>query len=243
MSAAKILFGLEKALENFLRTVCDDYALPYEELYDRYFLPKNFDEALSEPLPEASASAIAAHANPKPSSSSSSSNNKGKSKATDKPTCAALTTKKTPCKKFAIDGSRFCACHAKTQTQTIAETEPKTPTKAVNPEDDQMSDAGGEVPVPKAPVKKRPVKASAKSKAKSKAKSPPPPPPPPETPSDTEDETDTETCDDCHASTSANPTKKQSKYDFDTDVKTRLSSILSQIDSHDPDGDGSDTEE
>ncbi len=106
MAGASILFGIEKALEGFLRTICDDYGLPYEEAHARYFLPTGeaFDKAVSSEIDTSEAKPVV---EPKA---------KGKAKSStgssgEKVQCQALTTKKTQCKKFALGGTNFCSCH------------------------------------------------------------------------------------------------------------------------------------
>lgn len=222
MAGAKILFGLEKALENFLRTVCEDYNLPYEELYDKYFLDsKSFDSASDANLPEASQSAIAEKkSKPKPKPKASASANT----ANRKP-CAGLTTKKTPCKKFAMDGSDFCACHA--------------------PKEDEITSTATATPAPKPKTKpktQKPPPAPTKKKPKSDF---PTHSHEPGEGSDSDSESQCKLCaesGDCSKPPSAN---KKLEYDFESDVKTRLTAILSQIDegSQAGGGSGSDTED
>lgn len=243
-SGAKILFGIEKALEGFLRTICDDYSLPYDELYTKYFLPcgTEFDDATSSELPDASHSNIGSKATGKKKASAVVS-------TSDKKMCTALTTKKTPCKKFAIDGADFCSCHIKsaavaapapassdTENDDMGETSSKPKTKAkpkakgkggagiskqpppvsTEHEEDFDEDADDITP-PDAPMKKSKGKGKAKFQIHSH---------PPDSDGEEGSHTDCELCAESGNSTA----KKQLDYDLDTDVKTRLSAILSQID-------------
>jgi hypothetical protein len=244
MAGASILFGIEKAMEGFLRTICDDYSLPYDELYSKYFLPcgPEFDEATSSELPDASQSNIGSKAT-------------GKKKATpavstsDKKMCSALTTKKTPCKKFALDGSDFCSCHAKSaaaapvvddEGETSSKPKPKPKSKAkpkpkppppapVVTEHEETESEGEGDDAPSAPMKKSKGKAKGKAKFPIHNHSP-------DSDGENGDHSDCEVCSESGNSTA----KKQLEYDLDTDVKTRLSAILSQID--DDEGSGSETE-
>jgi len=230
MAGAKILFGLEKALENFLHTICEDYNLPYEELYDKYFIDsKSFESASDANRPEASHSAIAEKNKPKPKpkpKASASANT-----ANRKP-CAGLTTKKTPCKKFAIDGSDFCACHAPKEDDITSAPKPKTTKKKDDDDDDNPP------PTPIKKKKKKPTKSKSDFPTHSHG-------PGEGSDSDSESQSQCKLCTesgDCSKPPSAN---KKLEYDFEGDVKTRLSAILSQIDegSHAGGGSGSDTED
>ena len=167
MAGVKILYGIEKALENFLHVICDDYSLNYDELYERYFLPNGEDraDAESSELPEGMPEGSKRTNKTKPSKKKpTASNGSVNTAATNRKLCCALTTKKTPCKKFAIDGTDFCTCHSnggsKSVTVTTANRNPTTTEKET--EDDASS-----VPVPKPKSSKGKPKSS-KSKSKSK---------------------------------------------------------------------------
>lgn len=160
MAGVKILYGLEKAMENFLRTICDDYTLNYDELYERYFLPKGDDrtEAESSELPEVvnapEGSKLTNKTKPKKAKPTAS-NGSIATNMTNRKLCCALTTKKTPCKKFAIDGTDFCSCHSNGAAKSIS--------TAANPVASEMDDDAT------SSAKKKPA-----NKAKGKAKSPQP---------------------------------------------------------------------
>lgn len=235
-SGAKILFGLEKALENFLRTVCDDYSLPYEELYERYFIPKpgpEFEATSSADLPEASESAMVARTTAtavtkKPRAKPSSSGTTANTANPNRKPCAGLTTKKTACKKFALDGFDFCACHLpKDPSEVASGSKSKSKSNPTNLDDDMVT--------PEASAGK---KKTGKSKAKA-----------PDAPSKKtksfpthshEPDNDVESqCELCAESGDSAPgsTRKKLEYDLEDDVKTRLSAILSQIDEAGSDSD------
>lgn len=240
-SGAKILFGLEKALENFLRTVCDDYSLPYEELYERYFIPKpgpEFEATSSAELPEASESAIAAataNANKKTRRAKPSTSGTSTANANRKP-CAGLTTKKTACKKFALDGFDFCACHLPkdpSSDEVASTSKPKPNGNTADDTDDMVT--------PEAKKKTGKSKGKAKAQApdapsKKKTKSFPTHTHDPLDADADDDETQCELCSESGDSASTS-TKKKLEYDLDDDVKTRLSAILSQIDEAGSDSD------
>lgn len=261
MAGVKILYGVEKALENFLHIICDDYNLDYDELYDRYFLPKGDDrnEAESSELPDGIPASVAngtkmtnktkAKAKPTASNGSIATN------ATNRKLCCALTTKKTPCKKFAIDGTDFCSCHSnggatKSVTTANRNLEPS------DMDDDATSSA----------KKKITGKSSTKGKGKSKAKSPQPVIQEPVSegsdmdsdnedsstskpkgknkkkdsfpvhthPVDTEDNhDDCDLCNDVGNSMAQDNDNDDSTFELEAEVKTRLKNILASIDEND----------
>lgn len=158
MAGAKILYGVEKALENFLHTICEDYSLNYDELYERYFLPKGDErtEAESSELPEGVPEGSKMTNKTKPKAKRTASNGSVATNATNRKMCCALTTKKTPCKKFAIDGTDFCSCHSNGAAKSIS--------TAANPVASEIDDD--------ATSSKQKKKTT--GKGKSKAKSPQP---------------------------------------------------------------------
>lgn len=97
---AAILFGLEKALEDMLHRIADKYELDYNELHQFAMVPSDSDESsvFEEPPP----GGVKPKAKPK-----------AKAATDERAQCQGLTTKKTQCKKFALAGGDFCACHQK----------------------------------------------------------------------------------------------------------------------------------
>lgn len=162
MAGAKILYGVEKALENFLHTICEDYSLNYDELYERYFLPKGDErtEAESSELPEGipEGSKMTNKTKPKPKAKRTASNGSVATNATNRKMCCALTTKKTPCKKFAIDGTDFCSCHSNGVAKSV------TISTAANPASSDMDDD--------ATSSKKKKKTTGKGKGKAKSPQP-----------------------------------------------------------------------
>jgi hypothetical protein len=267
MAGVKILYGIEKALENFLHTICEDYSLNYDELYERYFLPNGEDlnkaesSELPDGIPEGHKRTNKTKNKKKPTASN------GSVATTSNPNrklCCALTTKKTPCKKFAIDGTDFCTCHSNGAKSVT--------TANRNPTPSEIDDDASSVPIPKPKVTKP------KSKPKPKAKEPMPVTPeedddvsedeaecstkskgktkgkgkksdsfPVHThPVDTEDvHSDCELCNDVgnsmikHEEDNDDDDDATQPFDLDADMKTRLQNILSKIDEN---SSGSDTD-
>lgn len=267
MAGVKILYGIEKALENFLHVICDDYNLNYEELYDRYFLPTGEDrtEAESSELPEGvpEGSKRTNKTKKKPTASNGSVNTTN----TTRKLCCALTTKKTPCKKFAIDGTDFCTCHSNGAKSVTVTTANRNPTNEKETEDDASSVP---VPVPKSsksskggkskskggktkskPVNTEDVSSSGddeEEEKKTKGKGKHTSSFPVHThPVDTEEtHSDCDLCNDGGNSMIMNTIAEDEEdpdatqpFDLDADMKTRLQNILSKIDENS----GSDTEE
>lgn len=257
MAGVKILYGVEKALENFLHVICEDYSLNYDELYERYFLPNGEDrtQAESSELPDGVPEGHKrTNKTKKPSASNGS---VATASNPNRKLCCALTTKKTPCKKFAIDGTDFCSCHSNGAKSMVTTTSNRNPT----PSSDMDDDATSSIPVPKSKPKVN------KSKSKGKAKSKEPMPvtreeeedvsddesktksktkakksdsfPVHTHPVDTEDvHSDCELCNDVGNSMMMDDDDTKD-FEITDDMKTRLQNILSKIDENS----GSDTEE
>lgn len=97
---AAILFGLEKALEDMLHRISEKYEIDYNELHQFVMVPTDADESSTfvEPPPGGVKKAKA---------------KKPKAGGEERVQCKGLTAKKTQCKKFALGGGEFCACHQK----------------------------------------------------------------------------------------------------------------------------------
>lgn len=108
---AAILFGLEKAIEDMLHRISDKYEIDYNELHQFVMVPTEADESsVFEEPPQGGV---------KP---------KAKAKAKvgdDRVQCKGLTAKKTQCKKFAIGGGEYCACHQKKADEGVDPSEVK----------------------------------------------------------------------------------------------------------------------
>lgn len=96
---AAILFGLEKAIEDMLHRISDKYEIDYNELHQFVMVPSEADESsvFEEPPP----GGVKPKAKPKAKAGE------------ERVQCKGLTAKKTQCKKFALGGGYFCACHQK----------------------------------------------------------------------------------------------------------------------------------
>lgn len=254
MAGASILYGIEKALETFLRTICDDYGLPYEEAHSRYFLPTGeaFEKAVSNEIDTSEIRPVVS-VEPK---------NKGKAKvvstsgSVDKMQCTALTTKKTQCKKFALGGSNYCSCHqnytdndeassskAKPMAKGKGKTKGKGKSKGTVDHDEVVSEE--EIDEPDAID--RLLNASGIStdgecststpKAKAtKSKVPPAPKKPQVKHSHPIDEELHEDCDVCSETGNA-AAEDPEEYEIKNDVRSRLASILAQVSEEDSETD------
>jgi hypothetical protein len=251
MAGASILFGIEKAMEGFLRTICDDYGLPYDEAHARYFLPtgEDFDKAVSS---EIDTSETKPMVEPK---------SKGKAKVStsgsgDKVQCKALTTKKTQCKKFAVCGSKFCSCHqdytdgddgassSKAKGKAKVNGKAKGKAKAKVDHDDVVSEE--EIDEPDA-IDKLLMESgidtecegstsTPKAKGKGKAKVPAAPKKVPAKHNHPIDEDIHEDCDVCSETGNAAADDPE-EYEIKKDVRSRLSAILAQVSEQDSETD------
>lgn len=237
---AAILFGLEKALEDMLHRISEKYEIDYNELHQFVMVPTGDDESSTfvDPPPGGVKKA-------KP---------KAKPKTgEDRPQCKGLTAKKTQCKKFALPGMEFCACHQKKadEGEDPSEVKPKGKVtkgkgkggKGVARVEKVESDGESEVVSPirkKRVVKETPVT--------SPIKSPTPSAPKKKAPvkhSHPIDDEEHDECDMCREHGNSAKMFSSPRYTVEKTAASRLRNILAQMNQagNDSDTEGSDSEE
>ncbi len=213
---ATLLFGVENMLKEILRDISDTYTLPYEELEERYLIPKDGDESSEFTSPP-----------PKPKAKPRV--KKAKEGEEERPQCKGLTTKKTQCKKFALAGGVYCACHQKKadEGEDPSEVKPKAKPKAKpngkggkgiarrEKVEDEGSDAEVTSPTPK-------------KKGKAKVTSPPPAPVKGKKHTHPIDEEEHDECEMCAEQGNAGVTKSP-QYTVGESARTRLKNILAAV--------------
>lgn len=228
---AAILFGLEKALEDMLHRISEKYEIDYNELHQFVMVPTEADESSTFEDPPAGG----VKAKPK-----------AKAKGDDRPQCKGLTAKKTQCKKFALAGGEFCACHQKKADEggDPSEAKPKAKPKATGKggkgiarKEVVESDGESEVVSPVRKGKKRVVK---ETPVTSPIKSPTPmAPKKAKRHTHAMDDEDHEGCDECtehgNAGMMASP-----MYRVAQTAASRLRNILAQVNTEES---GSDTDD
>lgn len=228
---AAILFGLEKALEDMLHRISDKYEIDYNELHQFVMVPTEADESSEfvEPPP----GGVKPKAKPKA---------KG---GEERVQCKGLTAKKTQCKKFAIGGGEFCACHQKKADEGVDPSEVKAKGKATKGKGKPKgkveiveSDGESEVMSPirvkgkakgtpvTSPVMKSPPAAPKKKGAPPKHSHP-------------MDEEDHEECDACKEHGNSAQMFSSPRYTVEKTAGSRLRNILAQMNA----AAGSDTED
>ena len=116
---ATLLFGVENMLKEILHDISERYEIAYTDLEERYLMPQEGDENSEFTSPP-----------PKPKVVAKPRVKKAKEGDEEKVQCKGLTTKKTQCKKFALAGGVFCACHQKKADEGDDPSEVKAKPKA-----------------------------------------------------------------------------------------------------------------
>jgi len=95
---AAIIYGLEKALENLLHRIADDYQIDYQDMYDKYMIctTEGVDISVAPP-PKTAEKKKTTKKPPQPTS--------------ERPQCEGKTGKGVQCKKLAMPGCKCCAVH------------------------------------------------------------------------------------------------------------------------------------
>lgn len=210
---ATLLFGVENMLKEILRDISDTYDISYEELEDKYLIPKDGDESSEFTSPP-----------PKPKAVAKPRVKKAKKGDEERPQCKGLTTKKTQCKKFALAGGVYCACHQKkaddgddpSEVKPKAKGKPKPKGKVAKREkvEDEGSDAEVTSPTPK--------------KGKAKFTSPPPAPVKGKKHTHPIDGEEHEECEMCAEQGNAGIAKSP-QYTVGESARTRLKNILAAV--------------
>lgn len=220
---ATLLFGVENLMKEILRDIADNYEIPYEELEAKYLIPQEGDETSSL-------------ASPPPRPKAAPKRVKKAKEGEEKVQCKGLTTKKTQCKKFALAGCEYCACHQKKADEGEDPSEVKPKGKATKGKgkgkgkkvevEDEGSDAEVQSPPPK--------------KGKSKITSPPPAPKK-KVHNHKIDGEEHEECEMCAEQGNAGEVQSP-KYTVAESARTRLKNILAAV-QMDNDDSGSETED
>jgi hypothetical protein len=211
---ATLLFGVENLLKEILRDISDTYTIPYEELEDKYLIPRDGDESSEFTSPP-----------PKPKAVAKPRVKKAKEGEEERPQCKGLTTKKTQCKKFALAGGVYCACHQKKADEgdDPSEVKPKAKPKKTKakpkPKREEVEDEGSDAEV---------TSPTPKKKGKAKVTSPPPAPVKGKKHTHPIDEEEHEECEMCaeqgNAGVIASP-----RYTVGESARTRLKNILAAV--------------
>jgi hypothetical protein len=227
---ATILFGIEAALKAMLRDISEHYEIPYEDLEERYLVPKDGDE--NSTLPDSDQEV---ESKPKKVTKKK----KASEDEEERPKCSAKTAKGAPCKNLSLAGKCYCRVHQNKFGEEDSEDEGK-PKKVASKPKKVTKKKSKKVVDPDDLIESEEESTPVQKKGKGKV-----PDAPKKAHTHKADE-EGEDCDECNRK--GDPVKKlEDEFEEDEDTSRKLEDILDKLDmmgaESDEEGDGNEEED